>query len=73
MNDVLRRSVEEASKRNEDAYRDDVPATEAGQLRSTSLNRIAISNTPVLPPQAHHATSEAKEKERLAVEREKEG
>jgi hypothetical protein len=63
MNDVLSRSAEEASKRNGDAYRDDIPTTEVGQLRSTRSNSIAINNT----------TSKEKGKERLDVKREKEG
>ena len=73
MNDVLSRSVEEASKRNGDAYRDDIPTTEVGQLRSTRLNSIAISNTPLPPPQSHRSTSKEKGKEKLDVKREKEG
>jgi hypothetical protein len=73
VNNVLSRSVEEAAKQDRDAYRDDVPATEVGQLRSTRLNSTAISSTPVPPPQAHHAILKAKEKERLDVKRRKRG
>jgi hypothetical protein len=42
-------------------------------LRSARSNSIAISSAPLQPPQAHHATSKAKEKERLDVKREQKG